>query len=44
MFALTRNLLGLLVGAILNYILIPIYGIIGSAYATLFAYFVQLIF
>lgn len=39
MFALTRNLLGLLVGAILNYILIPIYGIIGSAYATLFAYF-----
>lgn len=39
MFALTRNLLGLLVGAILNYLLIPIYGIIGSAYATLFAYF-----
>jgi O-antigen/teichoic acid export membrane protein len=39
MFALTRNLLGLLVGAALNYILIPIYGIVGSAYATLIAYF-----
>lgn len=37
-FALNRNLLGLIIGVILNYILIPLYGAIGSVYATLIAY------
>lgn len=37
-YALNRNILGLIMGVVLNYYLIPIYGIIGSVYATLIAY------
>ncbi|MGI1250011.1 flippase [Raoultella ornithinolytica] len=37
-YALNRNILGLIIGVTLNYVLIPIYGIIGSVYATLVAY------
>lgn len=37
-YALTRNLLGLFIGVALNFILIPIYGVKGSAFATLIAY------
>lgn len=37
-YALNRNVLGLIIGVILNYILIPIYGAAGSVYATLIAY------
>ena len=38
-YALNRNLIGLLIGIFLNYILIPKYGMDGSVYATLIAYF-----
>jgi O-antigen/teichoic acid export membrane protein len=38
------SLCGGIVNIILNYILIPIYGIKGAAYATLFSYFVATIF
>ncbi|HDH7823203.1 TPA: flippase [Raoultella planticola] len=37
-YALTRNLAGLFIGIVLNYILIPIYGAEGSVYATLIAF------
>ncbi|VTN10245.1 colanic acid exporter [Raoultella terrigena] len=37
-YALTRNLAGLVIGVILNYILIPKYGAEGSVYATLIAF------
>jgi len=37
-YALSRNILGLIMGVILNYYLIPVYGILGSVYATLIAY------
>ncbi|QNK08295.1 flippase [Enterobacter sp. JUb54] len=37
-FALTRNLAGLAIGIILNYMLIPKYGAEGSVYATLIAF------
>lgn len=37
-YALNRNIVGLIIGVTLNYLLIPIYGVIGSVYATLFAY------
>lgn len=37
-YALSRNLAGLLIGVILNYILIPKYGAEGSVYATLIAF------
>ncbi|MFV4990281.1 flippase [Klebsiella pneumoniae] len=37
-YALNRNLLGLLIGVALNYLLIPLYGAVGSVYATLIAY------
>ncbi|MGE6767440.1 flippase [Serratia sp. NPDC071084] len=37
-YALNRNVLGLAIGILLNYLLIPIYGAEGSAYATLIAY------
>lgn len=38
-YALNRNILGLLIGIALNYLLIPLYGIKGSVYATFIAYF-----
>ncbi|MFH2502131.1 flippase [Klebsiella indica] len=37
-FALNRNILGLLIGVVLNFALIPLYGAVGSVYATLIAY------
>lgn len=37
-YALNRNVLGLAMGILLNYLLIPVYGAEGSAYATLIAY------
>lgn len=37
-YALNRNILGLIMGVALNYLLIPIYGAKGSVYATLVAY------
>ncbi|MGM1332017.1 flippase, partial [Klebsiella michiganensis] len=37
-YALSRNILGLVMGITLNYYLIPIYGVLGSVYATLIAY------
>ncbi|HDG9787706.1 MULTISPECIES: flippase [Raoultella] len=37
-YALNRNVIGLFMGVVLNYILIPIYGALGSVYATLIAY------
>lgn len=37
-YALNRNLLGLLIGVLLNYLFIPIWGAEGSVYATLIAY------
>lgn len=37
-FALNRNVLGLTIGVILNLILIPLCGVVGSVYATLIAY------
>ncbi|WP_411195517.1 flippase [Raoultella planticola] len=37
-YALNRNILGLFIGVVLNYYLIPIYGAAGSVYATLIAY------
>ncbi|MFS7368580.1 flippase [Serratia proteamaculans] len=39
MYAFTRNLFGLIICVLLNFILIPIYGLKGSAIATLSAYF-----
>lgn len=38
-YALSRNILGLIVGIALNFILIPRYGIEGSVYATFIAFF-----
>jgi PST family polysaccharide transporter len=37
-FALFRNVLGMLVNVTLNWLLIPVFGIMGSAYATLITY------
>ncbi|WP_325081797.1 flippase [Klebsiella aerogenes] len=37
-YALNRNIIGLIMGVVLNYFLIPIYGSLGSVYATLIAY------
>lgn len=37
-YALNRNVIGLVMGVILNYLLIPRYGSLGSVYATLIAY------
>ncbi|RLM07275.1 polysaccharide biosynthesis export protein [Gibbsiella quercinecans] len=39
MYAFTRNLFGLIICVALNFILIPLYGLKGSAIATLVAYF-----
>ena len=38
-YALNRNVVGLTLGIILNYLMIPKYGIEGSVYATLIAFF-----
>ncbi|MDK7651739.1 flippase [Raoultella ornithinolytica] len=37
-YALNRNIIGLIMAIVLNYFLIPIYGALGSVYATLVAY------
>lgn len=37
-YALNRNLIGLVMGVVLNFLLIPKYGSLGSVYATLIAY------
>jgi O-antigen/teichoic acid export membrane protein len=37
-YALNRNIIGLVMGVVLNYYLIPIYGAQGSVYATLISY------
>lgn len=37
-YALNRNVIGLIMAIALNYILIPVYGVLGSVYATLIAY------
>ena len=37
-YALNRNVIGLIMGIVLNYFLIPLYGSLGSVYATLIAY------
>ena len=37
-YALNRNVIGLIMGIVLNYFLIPVYGSLGSVYATLIAY------
>lgn len=38
-YALNRNLLGLIIGIVLNLLLIPTFGLEGSVYATFIAYF-----
>ncbi|PRD16796.1 flippase [Pantoea coffeiphila] len=38
-YALNRNIIGLIIGVLLNYLLIPKYGIEGTVYATLVAFF-----
>ena len=37
-YALNRNVIGLVMGVVLNFLLIPKYGSLGSVYATLIAY------